>query len=105
MANLFNVWAQQALSIATGELFASDGKCIKSTLTGGNQSCQNFVSVVSVYTAVCGFMGYSYLQKPHSERGREFKVSPICLRTAVVISKDGSLGIKLWRIVRKVKLG
>ena len=28
-------------------------------------------------------MGYSYLQKPHSERGREFKVSPICLRTAV----------------------
>ena len=30
-------------------------------------------------------MGYSYLQKPHSERGREFKVSPICLRTAVRI--------------------
>ena len=28
-------------------------------------------------------MGYSYPQKPHSERGREFKVSPICLRTAV----------------------
>ena len=34
-------------------------------------------------TAFCGFMGYSYLQKPHSERGREFKVSSICLRTAV----------------------
>jgi galactose mutarotase-like enzyme len=30
-------------------------------------------------------MGYSYLQKPYSERGREFKVSPICLRTAVNI--------------------
>ena len=38
----------------------------------------------SLLTAVCGFMGYSYLQKPHSERGREFKVSSICLRTAVV---------------------
>ena len=34
-------------------------------------------------TAVCEFMRYSYLQKPHLERGREFKVSPICLRTAV----------------------
>ena len=41
-------------------------------------------------TAVCGFMGYSYLQKPHSERGREFKVSSICLRTAV--SQDSSDG-------------
>ena len=30
-------------------------------------------------------MGYSYLQKPHSERGREFKVSSICLRTAVYL--------------------
>ena len=38
------------------------------------------------YTAVCGFMGYSYLQKPHSERGREFKVSSICLRTAVYLT-------------------
>ena len=38
----------------------------------------------AIDTAVCGFMGYSYLQKPHSERGREFKVSSICLRTAVV---------------------
>ena len=36
-----------------------------------------------VGTAVCEFMRYSYLQKPHLERGREFKVSPICLRTAV----------------------
>ena len=35
------------------------------------------------YTPVCGLMGYSYLHKPHSERGREFKVSSICLRTAV----------------------
>jgi hypothetical protein len=31
-------------------------------------------------------MGYSYLQKPYSERGREFQVSPICLRTAVLIA-------------------
>ena len=37
-------------------------------------------------------MGYSYLQKPHSEGGREFKVSPICLRTAV---SEASFGIYL----------
>ena len=44
-----------------------------------------FLSYILSFTAVCGFMGYSYLQKPHSERGREFKVSSICLRTAVYI--------------------
>ena len=44
---------------------------------------------LGIYTAVCGFMGYSYLQKPHSERGREFKVSSICLRTAVSPSSIG----------------
>ncbi len=56
IANLFNVWAEQALSIASGELFAIDGKCIKSTLIGGNQSCQNFVSVVSVYSHQQGWV-------------------------------------------------
>ena len=56
MANLFNVWAEQGLSIAIGEVFAIDGKCIKSTLTGGNQSCQNFVSVVSVYSHQQGWV-------------------------------------------------
>ncbi len=56
IANLFNVWAEQGLSIAIGEVFAIDGKCIKSTLTGGNQSCQNFVSVVSVYSHQQGWV-------------------------------------------------
>ena len=53
-----------------------------------------FLSFEGAYhgdTAVCGFMGYSYLQKPHSERGREFKVSSICLRTAVCLGQ--------WRLV------
>lgn len=56
IANLFNVWAEQGLSLAIGEVFAIDGKCIKSTLTGGNQSYQNFVSVVSVYSHQQGWV-------------------------------------------------
>lgn len=56
IANLFNVWADLNLSISTGELFAIDGKCIKSTLTGGNKSCQNFVSVISVYSHLQGWV-------------------------------------------------
>lgn len=50
IAVLFNVWAQQNLPIAPGELMAIDGKSIKSTSVGGNSSYQNFVSMVSVYS-------------------------------------------------------
>ena len=56
IANLFNTWAEQGLPIAIGELFAIDGKWIKSTLTGGNKSCKNFVSVVSVYSHQQGWV-------------------------------------------------
>jgi DDE_Tnp_1-associated len=56
ITDLFNIWAEQGLSIAIGELFAIDGKCIKSTLRGGNQSAQNFVSVVSVYSHQQGWV-------------------------------------------------
>ncbi len=50
LAVLFNVWCKQTLSIDEGELMAMDGKGIKSTLTGGNSSYQNFVTMVSVYS-------------------------------------------------------
>ena len=56
IANLFNVWAEQSLSIAVGELFVIDGKCIRSTLTSGNDSYRNFVSVVSVYSHQQGWV-------------------------------------------------
>lgn len=56
LAVLFNVWAQQNLSITPGELMAIDGKSIKSTLIGGNDSYQNFVSVVSVYSHAHGWV-------------------------------------------------
>ncbi|MEG4015803.1 hypothetical protein [Microcoleus sp. S11D4] len=48
LAVVFNVWCKQTLSIDEGELMAMDGKSIKSTLTGGNSSYQNFVTMVSV---------------------------------------------------------
>ncbi|MBU7585015.1 MAG: hypothetical protein KAF91_19260 [Nostoc sp. TH1S01] len=56
LAELFNVWAEKSLPINFQELFAIDGKCIKSTVTGGNQSYQNFVSIVSVYSHQQGWV-------------------------------------------------
>lgn len=56
LAELFNVWAKQNLSIAPGELMAIDGKSIRSTLVGGNSSYQNFVSMVSVYSHQQGWV-------------------------------------------------
>jgi hypothetical protein len=56
LAELFNVWAEKSLPINFKELFAIDGKCIKSTVTGGNQSYQNFVSIVSVYSHQQGWV-------------------------------------------------
>lgn len=56
IAVLFNVWSQQVLPIAPGELMAIDGKSIKSTSTGGNSSYQNFVSIVSVYSHERGWV-------------------------------------------------
>jgi DDE_Tnp_1-associated len=56
IASLFNIWAQQSLIISAGELFAVDGKSIKSTLIGGNKTCQDFVSIVSVYSHQQGWV-------------------------------------------------
>jgi len=56
LAELFNVWAEKRLPINFQELFAIDGKCIKSTVTGGNKSYQNFVSIVSVYSHQQGWV-------------------------------------------------
>lgn len=55
-AVLFNIWSQQNLPIAPGELMAIDGKSIKSTSVGGQSSYQNFVSLVSVYSHARGWV-------------------------------------------------
>ena len=56
IAVLFNIWAEQTLPSALGELMAIDGKSIKSTSVGGNSSYQNFVSLVSVYSHARGWV-------------------------------------------------
>lgn len=56
LAELFSVWAKQALAIVPGELMAIDGKSIRSTLVGGNSEYQNFVNMVSVYSHQAGWV-------------------------------------------------
>jgi DDE_Tnp_1-associated len=56
LAVLFNIWSKQTLPITLGELMAIDGKSIKSTCVGGNDSYQNFVSLVSVYSHEQGWV-------------------------------------------------
>lgn len=50
LTDCFVEWAQVDTNIQVGEWLAVDGKGIKSTVTGHNQSYQNFVNVVSVYS-------------------------------------------------------
>lgn len=50
LTDLFNTWAQTFVPPIPGERLALDGKGIRCTVTDYNQSYQNFVSVVSVYS-------------------------------------------------------
>jgi hypothetical protein len=72
IAVLFNVWSQQTLLLARGELMAIDGNSIKSTLVGGNSSYQNFVSVVSVYSHERGWVVRHKVMENH--HGSEIEV-------------------------------
>jgi len=72
IAVLFNVWSQQTLPLARGELMAIDGKSIKSTLVGGNSSYQNFVSMVSVYSHERGWVVRHKVMENH--HGSEIEV-------------------------------
>jgi predicted transposase YbfD/YdcC len=56
LAVLFNIWSKDKLPIDPGELIGIDGKSIKSTCVGGNDSYQNFVSIVSVYSHQHGWV-------------------------------------------------
>lgn len=46
----FNAWATEQFEPQIGEWVAVDGKSLKGTVQDSWQSCQNFVSVVSVYS-------------------------------------------------------
>jgi predicted transposase YbfD/YdcC len=72
IAVLFNVWSQQTLPLARGELMAIDGKIIKSTLVGGNSSYQNFVSMLSVYSHERGWVVRDKVMENH--HGSEIEV-------------------------------
>jgi DDE_Tnp_1-associated len=49
LATVFNVWALGTMPVLLSRLLSLDGKSIKCTSSGGNTSCQNFTSLVSVY--------------------------------------------------------
>ncbi|MUL39389.1 ISAs1 family transposase [Gloeocapsopsis dulcis] len=50
LRQLFNQWAQASCATEPGEAIAVDGKSIKVSLKDYDQSYQDFVSVVSVYS-------------------------------------------------------
>lgn len=90
IAVLFNIWAQQKLPIAPGELMAIDGKSIKSTSVGGNSSYQNFVSMVSVYSHERGWVVRHKVMENH--HGSEIEVVEELIRELsgcqIVITAD-----------------
>lgn len=50
LMGLFNTWAAMTVPPNLGERLAIDGKSIRCTVTDYNESYQNFISMVSVYS-------------------------------------------------------
>jgi Tfp pilus assembly protein PilO len=50
LSEQFNAWAQAQFMPQPGECLSVDGKSLSSTLTGHQESIQNFVALVSVYS-------------------------------------------------------
>ncbi len=50
LTECFEQWTKQDLNITQGEWLAVDGKSIKATVQLANQSYQNFVNLVSIYS-------------------------------------------------------
>jgi hypothetical protein len=48
--DLFNTWAAMTVEPSPGERLAIDGKSIRCTVSDYNESYQNFISMVSVYS-------------------------------------------------------
>lgn len=54
LSSVFYNWAKSKISIKKGDVFSLDGKSIRGTLTNPNNSFQNFISLVSVYSQKIG---------------------------------------------------
>jgi hypothetical protein len=50
LAKVFTEWAQLQHEVETGEWFACDGKSIKGSVSNYDQSQQNFVGLVSLFS-------------------------------------------------------
>ncbi len=48
--SLFYNWASSKISLKKGDVLSLDGKSIRGTITNANDSFQNFISLVSVYS-------------------------------------------------------
>jgi hypothetical protein len=56
LATKFNHWAQNYVDFNESEWCSIDGKSIKGTLQDYEKSCQNFVSIVSVFASKRGLV-------------------------------------------------
>ena len=50
LSSIFYNWASSRISLKKKDVLSLDGKSIRGTLTNANDSLQNFISLVSVYT-------------------------------------------------------
>jgi hypothetical protein len=69
LVKIFNQWAENYVDLEESEWCSIDGKSIKGTVTNYERACQNFVSIVSVFTRKRGLvLGMSKLEnKSESE--------------------------------------
>ncbi|MCP6758476.1 MAG: ISAs1 family transposase [Fischerella sp. CENA71] len=90
LTECFHLWTKADLSIIQGECLAIDGKSIKGTVEGHNQSYQNFVNLVSVYSQQQGVV--VALQQFENHEISEIKVVQTLIETlnlqGVVFSFD-----------------
>ena len=56
LATIFNHWAQNYVDLDESEWCSIDGKSIKGTVQDYEKSCQNFVSIVSVFACKRGLV-------------------------------------------------
>lgn len=56
LATKFNHWAQKYVDLNESEWCSLDGKSIKGTVRDYEKSCQNFVSIVSVFASKRGLV-------------------------------------------------
>lgn len=56
LTDVFNHWAAETFSIAPSEQLATDGKSIKASVTNYENSCQDFINVVSAFSTSQGIV-------------------------------------------------